>query len=44
MKLLLIGQLLGLFIAMFVGIWVIAHIWICFMSWRDGGGFFYWRD
>ncbi len=44
MKLLLVAELIGVLALGLIGIIIISNIWICFMSWRDGYKFFYWKD
>ena len=43
-KLGLIGQLIGVLALGLIAIIVIAHLFVCVMSWREGHGFFFWRD
>ena len=43
-KLGLVGQFIGLLALGLISIIIIANLFVCLMSWRDGGGFFYWRD
>ena len=40
----LIGQLIGVLALGLIVIIVIAHLFVCVMSWREGHGFFFWRD
>ena len=40
----LIGQLIGVLALGLIAIIVIAHLFVCVMSWREGHGFFFWRD
>ena len=36
--------LILLFAGMIVGIYIIVSVWLCFMSYRDGYKFLWWRD
>ena len=37
-------QLMLMFAGMIIGIYLIASLWICIMSYRDGHKFLWWRD
>tara|TARA_R100001591_G_C4235959_1_gene153179 strand:+ start:429 stop:575 length:147 start_codon:yes stop_codon:yes gene_type:complete len=43
-KMSLIWQFIGLLAIGMIGVIVLGHLFIGFMSWRDGFGFFWWRD
>ena len=44
MKLGLIGQLIGILALGLIAIIIIANLFVCLMSWRDGHSFLWWRD
>ena len=37
-------KLMLMFAAMIIGIYMVASLFICFMSWSNGHKFLWWRD